>query len=378
MARRSAVMLGVGAALAGGAALGFLAERAVVRGKLVPELAPADVPLGTLVGEVSTFTGPRGAEITVETYGPEGAPELVLAHGWVCTGRAWHEQVARLAERYRIVTYDQPGHARSSPPEGGDYDLDLLGDTFVEVVRRYTRGDRVVAAGHSLGGITILNAARRFPDEVGGRLAGVVLLSTTSSARSERLGFELGIRAVARLERGIRRVIPTLRDPRVIRATERITASTSDLTFLIARWTGVGPEAEPEVVAFTQEMVLSCGADVVLGLVEAVLAVDEDDGLAALADVPTTLVVGSHDRLTPAALTQRMAERSEAAVVELEGVGHMSPLEAGERVSDVLRRHLDGEVGRSEDGRWELAAPGSDEDEWRRIDPDTAVAREVG
>ncbi|MEX2549229.1 MAG: alpha/beta hydrolase [Nitriliruptoraceae bacterium] len=376
MARRSVAMLGIGAALAGGAALGFLAERVVVRGKLVPDLEPVDVPLGSLAGELSTFTGPRGTEVTVETYGPADAPELVLAHGWVCTGRAWHEQVARLADRYRIVTYDQPGHARSSPPEGGDYDLDLLGDTFVEVVRRHTRGGRVVTAGHSLGGITLLNAARRYPDEIADRLAGAVLLSTTSSARSERLGFELGIRAAARLDRGIRRLVPALRDPRVIRATERITASTSDLSFLIARWTGVGPDADPEVVAFTQEMVLSCGTDVVLGLVGAVLAVDEDAGLAALADVPTTLVVGSRDRLTPATLTRRMAEHSQAAVVELEGVGHMSLLEAGERVSDVLRRHLDGEVERDEDGRWELA--GSGEDDWRRIDPDTAVARETG
>ena len=375
MARRGSVALGVGAALAAGAAAGFLLERAVVRGRLVPELEPLEVPLGSVAGEVSTLDGPDGMTIRVETYGPEDAPQLVLCHGWVCTGRAWHEQVLRLADRYRIVTYDQPGHGDSTGPASGIYDLDLLGDTLARVLEQRTRPGPVVVAGHSLGGMTLLNAARRHPERVRRRLAGAVLLSTTSSARADRLTLEWGIRAVARLDRGIRRVVPTLRDPRVISSAERVWSSTSDLSFLIARWTAVGPGADPAIVAFTQQMSLESGFDVVAGLVEAVLGVDEDAGLDALVDVPTTLVVGSHDRLTPPTLTRRMAQRSKAAVVELADVGHMSLLEAGEETSDVLLRHLRGEVARSEDGRWELAGTG---DVWLRRDPALVAPEETG
>ena len=370
MARRGIALVGVGAALAAGAAAGFVAERAVVRGRLVPKIEPAEVPLGSLEGELTTITGPKGMTVAVESYGPVDAPQLVLAHGWVCTGRAWHEQVVRLADRYRIITYDQPGHGRTSSPPASAYSIDLLGETLAAVLREATRPEPVVVAGHSLGGMTLLNAARRFPKDVRARLAGAVLLSTTSSARAEKLSLELGIRAVARLDRGIRRLVPTLKDPRVISTTERVWSSTSDLSFLIARWTAVGPDADPQIVAFTQDMALNSGFEVVVGLVEAVLSVDEDPGLDALRDVPTTLTVGSHDRLTPATLTRRMAERSSAGVVELAGAGHMALLEAGEEVAEVLRRHLDGEVARSEEGRWELAGSG---DVWQRIDPDEAV-----
>ncbi len=373
MARRGSVAVGVGAGLLAGAAAGFLLERAVVRGRLVPELEPVEVPLGSLEGEVSTLDGPEGTTIRVETYGPEDRPQLVLSHGWVCTGRAWHEQVLRLSDRYRIVTYDQPGHGDSSGPDSGVYDLDLLGDTLAQVLDRCTRPGKVVVAGHSLGGMTLLNAARRHPERVRDRLAGAVLLSTTSSARADRLTLELGIRAVARLDRGIRRLVPTLRDPRVISSAERVWSSTSDLSFLIARWTAVGPEADPAIVAFTQQMALESGFDVVAGMVEAVLGVDEDAGLDELVEVPTSLIVGSHDRLTPAALTRRMARRSDAAVVELADVGHMSLLEAGEETTEVLLRHLRGEVAQSEDGRWELAGTG---DVWRTVDPALAVAEE--
>ncbi|MFU8841796.1 MAG: alpha/beta fold hydrolase [Nitriliruptoraceae bacterium] len=373
MARRGALAVGIGGALLAGAAAGFALERIVVRGKLVPELEPREVPLGSIAGEIRELEGPRGVRIAVESYGPEDAPQLVLAHGWVCTGRAWHEQVRRLADRVRIVTYDQPGHARTGPPDDGNYDLDLLGDTLTTVLEQATRPGPVVVAGHSMGGMTILNAVRRH-DAVRARLAGAVLLSTTSSARAERLTLEIGIRSAARLDRVIRRLVPSLRDPRVVRGAERIYTSTSDLSFLLARWTGVGPDADPEVVAFTQEMLLASGFDVVAGLVEPILTVDEDRGLDALRDVPTTLVVGSHDRLTPASLTRRMAERSKAGVVELDRVGHMSLLEAGEEVAEVLRRHLAGEVARAEDGRWELAGEG---DSWTRLTPAQAVRREA-
>ncbi len=349
MARRGIVAAGVGAALIGGAAVGFLAERAIVRGRIVPPSVPAEVPLGSIEGELSHVDGPDGMRVAVETYGPEGAPQLVLAHGWICTARAWHEVVRRLADQYRIITYDQPGHGRTGSPASGHYHIDLLGDTLTEVIRTQAGPGPLVVCGHSMGGMSLLNAARREPDLVQRRLAGAVLLSTTSKAKGERFGFELGIRSAARLERGIRRVVPTLRDPRVVTAADRLTASTSDLSYLIARWSGVGPDADPEVVAFTQEMALSSGSDVVFGLLETVLGVDEDAGLDALSGVPMTLLVGEQDRITPRALTQRMAVRSSARLQEIPGVGHMSPLEAGDVVTDVLVEHLAGRVPRAAD-----------------------------
>ncbi len=347
---------GIGAALLGGAAVGYAAERALVRSRLVPDLPPSETPLGSIGGEPSTVAGPDGIDVAVESYGPPDAQQLVLAHGWVCTGRAWHEVVRRLKDRYRIVTFDLPGHGRTSSPASGQYDLDLLGDTLAAVVDASTRPGPLVVSGHSLGGMSVLNAVRRHR-RVTERLRGAVLLSTTSSAKGgrsedgERLGMEWGIRAAARLDRGIRRMVPTLRHPRVTSAADRLTSATSDLSYLLARWTGVGPDADPEVVAFTRHMATHSSTDVIFGLLEAVLGVDEDGGLDALADVPTTLLVGTHDRITPLALSQRMADRSAARLRILDDVGHMSLLEAGERVVEVVVEHLEGRVRAEEDTR---------------------------
>ncbi len=355
MPGRAARAAAIGAMVAGGAALGFLAERSVVRGRFAPRLPAEDSPLGEFAGEPRAVRAPDGSRIAVETYGPRGAPTLVLAHGWICTGRVWHEQVVRLCDRYRIVTYDQPGHGRSASPASGEYDIDLLGGGLETVVRTCTPPGPVTVVGHSMGAMAVMNAARRFPETFTSRLNGVALISTTSSAKSERLSLEIGIRAVARLDRGIRRLVPTLRDPRLLDATNRLTAASSDLSYLAARWTSVGPDADPRVVAFTQQLALDSGADVVLGLVEAVLGVEEDLGLDALVEVPSVIVVGTHDRLTPVVLSRRMAERLGGRVVELEGRGHMCLLEAGQEVTEVIEQLLEQRV--PEDAGGERVSP---------------------
>ena len=345
MARRSGwgrTALGVAATIAGGAAAGFLAERQLVHRQL--SRPRSDARLGSIEGDLDVIDGPGGTRIAVECYGPVGAPQLVLSHGWVNTGRAWHEQVLDLADRYRLITYDHPGHGRSTPPASGSYDLDLLGDTLRQVIDHAAGPGPLVVAGHSMGGMTLLNAVRRHDHLLDDRIGAAVLISTTSHAqRSRRLSFDASIQAFARLDRGVRQLGPRLRNPRIIDLTDRATAATSDLSHLLTGWVATGPTAAPDVVDFTQQMALESGTDVIIGLAEAILGVDEDAGLDHLAvrGVPTSVVVGSNDRLTPVGLSQRMADRVDAELVVLDDVGHMAPQEAPDEVNAVLRRHLD-------------------------------------
>jgi pimeloyl-ACP methyl ester carboxylesterase len=334
------------AAVAAGAAAGYRAERALLRPRLAASAAAA-VPLGSLAGDECEIRGPDGLRITVETYGPADAPQLVLAHGWTNTGRVWHEQVAGLADRYRIVTYDQPGHGRTSPPRSRSYTLDLLGDALRAVIEQTCGPQRLVLAGHSLGGMTVLNLVARHGELVEDRLAGVALLSTTSSARAETALLELGVAGAARFERLVRIAVPWLRDPRLHELTGRVYSASSDLSYVMTRWWALGPKSRPEVVDFTEQLVLDSDPDIIAGLTEAILGVDEDVGLAGLT-VPTRIVVGGHDRLTPTSLARRMVARAaNAELLELPDAGHMTPLEAPVQVNAVLEELL---TGRAADG----------------------------
>jgi pimeloyl-ACP methyl ester carboxylesterase len=323
------------AAIAGGAVAGYLAERAVLRPRLALP-APAEAPLGSIAGEVRELRGPEGLRVTVESYGPADAPQLVLAHGWTCTGRVWHEQVVGLADRFRLVTYDQPGHGRTSSPRSGIYDLDLFGDTLGAVVAGATDPARpVVLCGHSLGGMTILNWIRRAdPSEVA-RVAGVALLSTTSRAKADDLGFGLGIHSVARLERAITRVVSKVR-PGASYVADRFYRASSDLSFLLTRTLGLAPDADPRYVDFTEQLVLDADLDMITAVLAPILTLDEDEALACVT-APTRIVVGTADKLTPLGLSRRMADRCDSAeLVALPGIGHMTPLEAAGTVNAIL------------------------------------------
>jgi pimeloyl-ACP methyl ester carboxylesterase len=327
-------------AVAIGATGGYAAERRLLRARLEATRAPGD-QLGTIGGVLEELRGPDGTRIAVETYGPPDAPTVVLAHGWTCTGRVWHEQVVGLADRYRLVTYDQPGHGRSSGPRSGVYDLDLLGDTLLAVIEHTTPTGPLVLAGHSLGGMTVLNAVGRHHGALTDRLAGVALLSTTSRARPEGVALGLGIHGAARLEAAIRRLVPLFGHPRVQGVTNRVYSSSTDLSFLLTRALGLGPDADARHVDLTEQLILDADPEMIAGLTPTVLTVDEDAAWACL-DVPTTILVGDRDRLTPAALSQHMAARcTQAELRRLPRVGHMTQLEAADEVNAVLAHHLE-------------------------------------
>src|ERR1035437_5016977 len=53
---------------------------------------------------------PLDVAAAFEVSGPEDAPTLVFLHGTRVTRTMWRPQVAALADRYRVVTVDLPGH----------------------------------------------------------------------------------------------------------------------------------------------------------------------------------------------------------------------------------------------------------------------------
>ncbi|HEX9889299.1 MAG TPA: alpha/beta hydrolase [Nitriliruptorales bacterium] len=331
---RNALLLGLGAAT--GAAVAYRAERAVMRDRLaVTKVGP---PLGSISGDVREIHGPDGVRLTVEAYGPADAPMVVLIHGWCCTGRVWHEQVAALGDRYRLVTYDQPGHGRSSPPRSGRYPLDLFGDTLAAVLEACSAPDQpVVLVGHSLGGATILNLARRRQHLMGDRIRGAILLSTASRAVTGESGLRLSISSLARLERYVGRFLDVV-DPRAARYAARAYRASSDISHLVTKLVGLSPGADPRYVDFTEQLMLDADVDMVLGIARSVISLDEDEGLSCLT-IPNTILCGTADRITPVELSRWMADRCQTSdLIELPGVGHMTPLEAKDAVNAVIER----------------------------------------
>jgi pimeloyl-[acyl-carrier protein] methyl ester esterase len=96
-------------------------------------------------------------------------PPLVLVHGWGFHGGIWEPLAERLAQHFRVVCPDLPGHGHSPSPDPA-YRLDLMVDAMVERV-----AEPAIWVGWSLGALFALQAAIRHP----GQVRGVVTIAGT-------------------------------------------------------------------------------------------------------------------------------------------------------------------------------------------------------
>ncbi|MDP9020553.1 MAG: alpha/beta hydrolase, partial [Actinomycetota bacterium] len=108
---------------------------------------------------------------------------------------------------------------------------------------------------------------------------------------------------------------------------------------LVSRLVGaavLGPDASPAQADFCTRMLLDCPATVRAAIGTTLASLDLASGLHALA-MPSVVIAGEHDRLTPPVHARAMAEvLPRATLVELPTVGHMSPLEAPAEVTGAI------------------------------------------
>src|SRR5262245_265924 len=110
-----------------------------------------------------------GVTLAYEDQGV-GKPALVFIHGWTCNRTFFAPQAEHFARQHRVVSLDLRGHGDSDKPQGV-YPVSAYADDIAFLVERLGLG-KVVAIGHSLGGISVLQLAAAYPDKV----AGIVMV----------------------------------------------------------------------------------------------------------------------------------------------------------------------------------------------------------
>jgi pimeloyl-ACP methyl ester carboxylesterase len=337
MRRGTAVKAFVGAAGAIAAAGAWELQRRVDLRRLEDD--PEHDFLSTrLDGRPARVASHDGTVLHVETYGPDDAPTVVLVHGWTCTGQFWKHQVRDLRREYRVVTYDHRGHGRSDPAASGDYGIDAFADDLQAILERCVPdGERAVVAGHSLGGMTIVGWAGRHAATVGDRVAAAALVNT---GMGDLITESLVIHTPAGLAT-LRQTIGRA----VLSASAPLPKGPTPLSTRAVQYVALGPKASPAAVAFTEQLVLECPRAARAGVGSTLSRLDLYESIVSLA-VPTVVVAGGSDRLSPPGHSHKLAETLPELVelAEIPGSGHMTPLEMPDevtaRIRDLARRHL--------------------------------------
>lgn len=130
-----------------------------------------------------------GCPLHIWLAGPEGAPLVVCSHGAGADHRMFEAQVAALAGRYQVLTWDARGHGRSRPM-GAAFSLERATDDLLAVLDAVGARDPVLL-GQSMGGNLSQDLLYRHP----GRARALVLIdcvcNTFPLTRLERLAVRL-------------------------------------------------------------------------------------------------------------------------------------------------------------------------------------------
>ncbi|MFD9441074.1 alpha/beta fold hydrolase [Streptomyces sp. NPDC060006] len=274
-----------------------------------------------------TAVSADGARLHVEVHGAVDdatAPAVVLAHGWTCSTAFWAAQIRDLAADHRVIVYDQRGHGRSAASPVCSTD-GLADDLEAVLAATLAPGEKAVLAGHSMGGMTLMAAAGRtgFREH-----AAAVLLCSTGSSRLVAESLVVPMRA------GRPRTWLTKR----ILGSRAPLGPVTPLARRILKYGTMGPGSAPEMVEACARIVHACPRRVRYSWSKVLDLLDLDHAVRELA-VPTAVVVGTADRLTPAVHARALVAALPqcVGVTELPGIGHMTPVEAPEQVTARIR-----------------------------------------
>jgi len=244
---------------------------------------------------------------------------LLLLHGFPLDHRMWSGQDP-LARRMRLIVPDQRGFGRSGGAVPAS--IEELADDAAAVLEARCGGTAAVVCGLSMGGYVAQHLVARHPR----RVAALVLVDTkleadTADARAARHHL------AARVGRAGQAVLAEAMLPRLL-------AASPDARRLPQR------AAVEEVIRGT---ILSTPIPTITAALTALAARPDMTTALGHLTIPTLLLVGAEDVITPPECMARDAARIPGArLCVLPGCGHMAPLEDPAAFNAALMDFLDG------------------------------------
>lgn len=240
-----------------------------------------------------------------EEVGPAGAPLVVLGPSIGTSTILWEQVIPLLADRFRVVAWDLPGHGRASAATE-PFTVGELADAVAQAV---SGSGPVLYAGDSLGGSVGLELLLRHPELVS---AAAIIAS------GAKIGEPQGWRD---------------------RAAQVRAQSTSTLIIGSAqRWFAPGSiEREPELTGRLLHVLQDADDESYALCCDALAEYDVRDRLGEIT-APVLAVWGEHDAVTPEASAAEIAGGvRDGRTARIAGASHLPPAEQPAETAALLR-----------------------------------------
>ena len=254
---------------------------------------------------------PGGLELAYDEAG-SGTP-LLLVHGFPHDRTLWAGQLGGLATMARVIAPDLRGFGESTvrPP----YSIDLYADDLAAFLASLGVA-RAVVCGLSMGGYIAFAMLRRHRERVRARvLADTRATADTDEVRATRS------KLIALIEQ----------EGSAALANRQLQPSVSRSTL----------ERQPELVETLRRMMASAPPEGAIGALRAMAARPDSTPMLGAIDVPTLVIGGAEDGITPPEVVRAMAAEIPRSRVEILALaGHVSPLERPAAFNHVVGEFL--------------------------------------
>ena len=262
----------------------------------------------------------RTGDLYIETHGT--GPDLVLLHGWGLNLRVWDGLIREMANSFRIITVDLPGHGRSAwnpkacTPAAQAWQIHAA---LESVSTRYS------LLGWSLGGQIALDLAAAVP----GSVERLVLVATTPRfATSADWPYGMPASALEKMATQLR---------------TNYKRTVNDFLELQVR----GSVASEKVLADLQASLFAHGEAHPKALVTGLTTLENSDlrPMLNLVRAPTLVIAGQYDRVTLPAASRALAEAlPDARYVEIRRAAHAPFLSHTTEFAALVSAFLRGEA----------------------------------
>lgn len=238
---------------------------------------------------------------------------VVLVHGFPLDGRIWEAQLEGLCDRWRVIVPELPGFGRSQPT--GPFTLGQMAHHLRELLQRIGAVPAVLA-GLSMGGYIALEYVVRCPSD----LRGLILVDTKAEADTAdgKAGRDKMIETV---RAGGAKAVADAMEPKMLAP-----GALQSRPELARKLRQIMESQNPQ----TLEHALAAMRD----------RADHSDALASIA-VPTLIIVGDQDAITPPAVASAMNREIPRSKLEvIKGAGHLTSMEQPEQVTRAMREFL--------------------------------------
>ncbi|MDQ7818221.1 MAG: alpha/beta hydrolase [Melioribacteraceae bacterium] len=252
--------------------------------------------------------------LSVNTFGDDKNQPIIFVHGFPYDYSMWENQINLLKENYYCVTYDVRGLGRSFVGDG-QYTMEFFVDDLFAVISEL-KLHKPVLCGLSMGGYIALRAVERNQNT----FSSVILLDTRSDADDN----------AGKLKRaaGINRIN--------IEGLEKFAEA-----FVTNCFADETPIEQKDMFFTTLHKSYQHNPVGVKGCIIAIMSRTDTSNFLSHIKIPTLVICGSFDKLTPPHVMRSMAEKipdSEFAIVPR--AGHMTPLENPDNVNDLISGFL--------------------------------------